>query len=79
MNSDSDKSRAGKSRAGGTGIEQDVTLTIFKSVLLHHKDIEMDSGTVKDGDMDTRDEPALSSKKVNLCQYSGLTRLKLVN
>ena len=34
-------------------------------------DIEMDSGSVKDGDMDACDQPALPPEKVNLCQYSG--------
>src|ERR1039458_6989241 len=34
-------------------------------------DIEMDGGPVKDGDMDSRNQPALPPEKVNLCQYSG--------
>ena len=34
----------------------------------------MDRGSVKDGDVDTRSEPALPSDEVSLCQYSGLTR-----
>ena len=37
-------------------------------------DVEMDGGPVKDGDMDSRDQPALPPEKANLCQYSGLTR-----
>lgn len=39
-------------------------------------DVEMDRGTVKDGNMDACDEPALPLEEVNLCQYSGLTRLQ---
>jgi hypothetical protein len=34
-------------------------------------DVEMDGGPVKDGDMDSRGQPALPPEKVNLCQYSG--------
>jgi hypothetical protein len=34
-------------------------------------DVEMDGGPVKDGDMDSRNQPALPPEKVNLCQYSG--------
>jgi len=30
-------------------------------------DLEMDRGSVKDGDLDPRDEPALSSEKLSLC------------
>jgi hypothetical protein len=40
-------------------------------------DIEMDGGPVKDGDMDSRGQPALPPEKVNLCQYSGLVYEKL--
>jgi hypothetical protein len=35
-------------------------------------DVEMDRGSVKNGDMDSRGEPVFSSEKVKLCQYSGL-------
>jgi hypothetical protein len=38
-------------------------------------DVEMDGGSVKNGDMDARNQPALPSEKINLCQYSGLTPL----
>src|SRR6266481_8102867 len=38
-------------------------------------DIAMDRGSFKDGDMDARSEPTLPSEELNLCQYSGLTRL----
>jgi hypothetical protein len=34
-------------------------------------DVEMDGGPVKDGDMDSRGQPALPPEKVNLCQQSG--------
>jgi hypothetical protein len=37
----------------------------------------MDSGALKDGDMDSRNQPALPPEKVNLCQYSGPTRFWL--
>jgi hypothetical protein len=33
-------------------------------------DIEMDGGPVKDGNMDSRGQPALPSEKVNLCRRS---------
>ena len=32
---------------------------------------EVDSGTVKDGNMELFDEATISYKEVNLCQYSG--------
>ena len=38
-------------------------------------DITMDRGSVKDGDLHPRGEPALPSEELGLCQYSGLTRL----
>jgi hypothetical protein len=38
-------------------------------------DLEMDCGAVKNGNLDTRNQSALPRKKMNLCQYSGLTRL----
>ena len=41
-------------------------------------EIAMDRGSVKDGDLATRSEPALPSDELSLCQYSGLTRLRLV-
>jgi len=34
-------------------------------------DVEMDGGTVKDGDMDSRGQPALPPEEKNLCQRSG--------
>ena len=34
-------------------------------------DVEMDGGPVKDGDVDSRGQPALPPEKANLCQYSG--------
>jgi hypothetical protein len=37
-------------------------------------DIEMDSGTVKDGDVDPGNHQALPREEMNLCQYSGLKR-----
>src|SRR6266446_3251659 len=39
-------------------------------------DITIDRGSVKDGDLDPRGEPALPSEELGLCQYSGLTRLR---
>jgi hypothetical protein len=39
-------------------------------------DVEMDGGPVKDEDMDSCSQPVLPPEKVNLYQYSGLTRLK---
>ena len=38
-------------------------------------DITLDRGSVKDGDLEPRGEPALPSEELGLCQYSGLTRL----
>jgi hypothetical protein len=32
-------------------------------------DVEMDGGQVKDGDMDSRGQPALPPEEMNLCQY----------
>ena len=40
-------------------------------------DVEMDGGPVKNGDMDSRGQPALPSGKVKLCQYPGLNRLQI--
>src|SRR5712691_1497229 len=40
-------------------------------------DLAMDRGSFKDGDMDPRCEPASPSEELSLCQYSGLTRLRL--
>jgi hypothetical protein len=40
-------------------------------------DVEMDGGPVKDGDMDSRGQPALPPEKANLCQNSGPNRLRL--
>ena len=37
-------------------------------------DVAMDRGSAKNGDM-SRDQPALPPEKVNLYQYSGLTRM----
>jgi hypothetical protein len=34
-------------------------------------DIEMDGGPVKDGDMGSRNQPALAPEKINLCQLPG--------
>jgi hypothetical protein len=39
-------------------------------------DLERDREPVKNGDMDTRNQPALPSEKVILCQYPGLTRFR---
>src|SRR6266481_825552 len=36
-----------------------------------------DRGWFKDGDMDPRSEPTLPSEGLSVCQYSGLTRLRL--
>jgi hypothetical protein len=42
-----------------------------------HYDVETDHKQAKNGVMASRDQPALSPEKVNLCQYSGLTGLRL--
>jgi hypothetical protein len=36
-----------------------------------NNDVEMDGGSVKDGDMNSCGQPALPPEKVNLRQYSG--------
>src|SRR5438094_563514 len=41
-------------------------------------DIEMDRGSIEDGDVDARNQSALSFEEIDLYQYSGLTRLMIV-
>ena len=38
-------------------------------------DIEMDRGSIEDGDVDARNQSPLSFAEIDLCQYSGLTLL----
>jgi hypothetical protein len=42
-------------------------------------DIEMAGGSVQNADMDSDEQSAIPPEKVNLCQYSGLTRFRFKN